>query len=70
MEREGKKKGGESMGGKGPGGEGRGGGKSKEKKIALSRELFFPFNMVYGFAYIINILLMRIPIGEEESDFP
>lgn len=33
-------------------------------KQTLPGELFFPFNMVYGFAFIINILLMRTPTGE------
>lgn len=38
--------------------------RKENKKVELPGELFLPFNMVYSFAFIINILLMRSPIGE------
>lgn len=38
--------------------------RKENKKAALPGELLFPFNMVYGFAFIISILLMGSPIGE------
>lgn len=38
--------------------------RKEKKKVALPGELFFPFNVVYCFDFIINILLMRSPIGE------